>query len=136
MAAPPRFFSNAVLYRWLGVKVGPVTGYGALSEQYVGGVLPGLDTCRVPHRGLQWHEIRAVAATVCSRFIDARDRWHVGGTIYANAWGGRVAVYASVGDFAGGTFGSHARLRWLHGLLRLVGAGTVSTPCRSFRIMD
>ena len=95
--------------RWLGVNVGAVAGYGAMAEQYDGGVLPGLAAGRAPHRGTQWHALRATAATVCSRFIDARDRWHVGSTIYANALGGRVAVYASVGDFAAGTFGKHVR---------------------------
>lgn len=104
--------------KYLGVDVGAPQNYTIMAETYSGDVLPGVHACRVPHRGRRWRELTLRGAPLASEFIDAKNRRHVGSAIYRNALGGRVAMAASWGDFDWGTFGSHARLRWLHGLLR------------------
>jgi hypothetical protein len=104
---------------YTGVNIGEKQNFGVMSESYNQGMLPGVHACRVPHRGMDWYELTLSGASEVSEFIDARNRRHVGSTVFENPLGGRVAVYASEGDLAPyGTFGSHARLRWLHGMLR------------------
>jgi len=104
----------------LGVKTGPRHTYGVMAETYENGVLPGVTACRIPHRGMKWHQIEPAGATVTGRFTDAKNRFHTGSTVFENSLGGRVAVYASVGPLAMGEFGNPARLRWLHGMLRWI----------------
>ncbi|MDD5704668.1 MAG: hypothetical protein PHR35_01995 [Kiritimatiellae bacterium] len=104
--------------RYLGVRADTQRDYGIVSEVYADGILPGVSACRMPHRGWRWHEIVPVGAQVASRLVDSKNRHHTGSTVFINELGGRVAIYASVGDFAMGTFGCHGRLRWLHGVLR------------------
>ena len=103
---------------YLGVEVGEHRDYGVQSELYIEGVLPGMPGRRVPHRGTNWHEMHTRNSICTSVFIDSADGRHTGSTVYENSLGGRVAVYAHIGDFRYGTFGSHARIRWLHGILR------------------
>ena len=103
--------------RHIGVRIGERGGHGLHAEIYSRGVLPDVGQIRVPNRGRVWYEMEAVGATVLSRFIDPMYRLHTGSAIFENELGGRVAVYSGVGD-AQGTFASHARLRWLHALLR------------------
>jgi hypothetical protein len=43
--------------------------------------------------------------------------------LFTNSQGGRIAVYAQNSDMQGGLFGSHARRRWLHGLLLWLSNG-------------
>ncbi|GEM_PF-1361618 len=128
-----RIFSGAVLLdagaaevvqqrgfgEYLGVKIGKAQTYGIMAEYYHDNVLPGVHACRVPHRGSNWHAMELCGACLVSEFIDAKNRYHPGSAIFKNRLGGRVAVYDSIGDLApGGIFGSHARVRWLHGILR------------------
>lgn len=101
----------------LGARIGERGGYGMQAENYCGGGLPGLEESRVPNRGRMWREMETAGATVVSRLIDPKNRPHTGSAIFENGHGGRVAVYAGVGD-SEGTLASHARLRWLHGVLR------------------
>lgn len=104
-----------------GVRVLDPRDYGIVSEQYLDNVLPGVHACRVPHRGMRWRGLEPKGAVLASEFIDSGNRHHPGCTVYENDLGGRAVVYASVGDLSPyGTFGSHARLRWLHGALRWI----------------
>ena len=105
--------------RYLGVTVGTAPTFGVISEIYEDNVLPGVHACRVPHRGFRWRELELAGAQWASRFTDAKGRRYVGSTIHVNELGGRVAVYASIGDLSPhGVFGNHARCRWLHGIMR------------------
>lgn len=104
---------------YLGVTVGPHQSYGVTAEVFQENILPGLNAQRVPHRGVSWYKLTLSGANLVSWFIDAKNHRHVGSTIYENRLGGRVAILAASGDFVpNGTFGNHARLRWLHGILR------------------
>ena len=109
----------------LGVAVGDRQTYSIMAETYRGGVLPGLEQRRTPHRGSDWYELTLCGAQMASEFVDGKDRRYVGSAVYENKLGGRVAVYASVGDLSPeNTFGSHSRLRWLHGTLRWISRET------------
>lgn len=110
--------------KYLGVEVAKEAAFGTSNEVYADGVLPGLAGQRVPHRSRRWNPLREAGARVLSHFTDAMNRRYPGSTIFENPLGGRVAVYSSVGDFAMGTFGRHARLRWLHALLRWLSRDT------------
>jgi hypothetical protein len=103
--------------RLLGVRVGAPAGHGVHAEAFAGGILPGVDAIRVPNRNRAWRDIQPAGASVVSELIDPRNRRHVGSAVFENEPGGRVAVCACVGDTEG-TLASHARRRWLHGLLR------------------
>ena len=48
---------------------------------------------------------------------------HVGTALFKNSRGGRIAIYAQNSDMQGGLFGSHARRRWLHGVLLWLSGG-------------
>ncbi len=109
----------------LGVQVNSHRKQGIQSEEYPDGMLPGVTKIRVPHRGSDWDEVelldpRAVAA---SYFCDMLGEKHIGTALYKNAHGGRIAVYAQNSDMQGGLFGSHARRRWLHGVLTWLSGG-------------
>ncbi len=102
----------------IGAQIGDWMPFGVMAERYVPGILPGISEIRVPHRGRRWREITPGSAKVTSYLIDEMNRKHVASTIFENQLGGRVAVYAHVGDFApAGLFASHARLRWLRAVL-------------------
>ncbi len=112
-AACDRGFSDLV-----GAQIGEWMPFGVMAEKYVPEVLPGVFEIRVPHRGRRWREIAPGSGQVTSYLIDEMNRKHVASTIYENQLGGRVAVYAHVGDFTpAGLFASHARLRWLRSVL-------------------
>jgi len=103
--------------RLIGVKVGEHHSYSSHSEVFHGDILNGLETIRVPNRNRDWFEIEPAGAIVVSHLIDPKNRYHPGGTIFENERGGRVAIHADVGDTEG-SLPSHARQRWLHGVLR------------------
>ena len=105
---------------YIGVSVGERASCGIHAERYNGGILPCVDEIRVPHRGNNWYELHSSRGKIVSNFIDPRYDFHIGSTIYENELGGRAAVYAGVGDMSfQGNVGcqSHARLRWIHGIL-------------------
>ena len=109
----------------LGVKVNRHRTQGIQSEEYVDGKLPGVGKIRVPHRGTDWDEVEILDqhVEVASYFCDMLGEKHVGTTLFKNSGGGRVAIYAQNSDMQGGLFGSHARLRWLHGVLTWLSDG-------------
>lgn len=110
---------------WLGVQVGEKTGFGGQSECHRAGVINPVEQ-RISFRGNRWRHLKARGAEVVSELIDSRNRYHLGSTIFTNPHGGRVAIYNSVGELASGSFGDHARLTWLHGMLTWLNRGTFS----------
>ncbi len=109
----------------IGVKVNRHRTQGIQSEEYVDNRLPGVTAIRVPHRGADWDELELAAASaqVASWFCDLLGEKHIGTTLYQNAKGGRVIVYAQNSEMQSGLFGSHARRRWLHGVLLWLSQG-------------
>ena len=101
---------------WLGVSVGEKSGFGGQSERYRAGAIIPVEQ-RIPFRGNRWRHMEATGAEIVSDFIDSCNTYHVGSTIFTNHNGGRVAIYNSVGEPASGSFGDHARIKWLHGIL-------------------
>ncbi len=108
----------------LGVEVGELHKTGEIAEKFMSDILPGVYEVRVPHRGFLWREMVSTGAVVASEFIDPKDHRVPGSTYFENSAGGRIAVYAAIGDFSWGTFGSHARSRWLRGVLRKLSQDT------------
>ncbi len=110
---------------WLGVKVNRHRTQGIQSEEYLGGKLPGLTKIRVPHRGTDWDELEMAypLVEVASYFCDMLGEKHVGTALFKNAAGGRIAIYAQNSDMQNGLFGSHARRRWLHGVVTWLSDG-------------
>ncbi len=107
-----------------GVMVKQHRMQGIQSEEYVGEILPGVTPIRVPHRGSDWDEVECThPAVVASWFCDMLGEKHVGTVLTTNSQGGRIAIYAQNSDMQGGLFGSHARLRWLHGVLAFLSGG-------------
>lgn len=97
---------------------------GIQSEIYVKSELPGVTTIRVPHRGADWDRVELQpGAVTASYFLDFMGIQHPGTVLFRNTLGGRIAVYAQNSDMQGGVFGSHARLRWLHGVLTWITNG-------------
>ena len=68
-------------------------------------------------------ELADASAQVASWFCDLLGEKHLGTVLYQNAQGGRVIVYAQNSDMQSGLFGSHARRRWLHGVLLWLSQG-------------
>lgn len=122
----------ALQQRGFGEHVGPQVGQyataAAMAESYEDDALPGVYAVRVPLRSMRWRELAVPQSgsspvTVASWFIDGFNRRHVGSTLFENSLGGRVGVFACVGEMRYGTFFSHARLRWLRGMLRWLSRG-------------
>jgi hypothetical protein len=109
----------------LGVKVRRHRTQGIQSEEYLDDRLPGVAKIRVPHRGADWDEVEIVdpRVQVASYFCDMLGEKHIGTALFSNSQGGRVAIYAQNSDMQNGLFGSHARRRWLHGVLTWLCAG-------------
>ncbi len=109
----------------LGVKINQHRANGIQSEEYLDGRLPGVTKIRVPHRGADWDEMEIIdpQVEVASYFCDMLGEKHAGTVLFKNSRGGRVAVYAQNSDMQGGLFGSHARRRWLHGVLTWLSGG-------------
>ncbi len=109
----------------LGVKVNRHRTQGIQSEEYLDDRLPGVTKIRVPHRGADWDELEILdpQVEVVSYFCDMLGEKHVGTALFENSSGGRVAIYAQNSDMQGGLFGSHARRRWLHGVLTWLSNG-------------
>ena len=110
----------------LGVTVGAPATFGALAEMYAADVLPGVTPVRVPLRSNRWRFLEPAddgegGARVVSWFIDPKNNRHAGSVVFENALGGRVGVFAAIGEMQWGTFFSHARLRWLRGMIRWLG---------------
>lgn len=108
-----------------GIKVNRHRTEGIQSEEYLDDALPGVRKIRVPHRGADWDEVETVdpQVKIASYFCDMLGEKHVGTALFNNSQGGRVAVYAQNSDMQGGLFGSHARRRWLHGVLTWLSGG-------------
>ena len=107
------------LGEYLGVKVGEKLNHGHTAEQYLDGILPGVYSCRAPHRAKEMYEIELNGAEATSYFIDSKFRHHVGSVIYENSRGGRVGIHSSIGNAPPeGLTDSHARKRWIHGVIR------------------
>ena len=113
----------------LGVKVNHHRTQGIQSEEYLDGRLPGVTKIRVPHRGADWDEVEILqlGVQVASYFCDMLGEKHIGTALFENSRGGRIAIYAQNSDMQGGLFGSHARRRWLHGVLTWLGRGQFQT---------
>jgi hypothetical protein len=109
----------------IGVKINRHRNQGIQSEEYVEARLPGVKKIRVPHRGTDWDEVEILnpQVEVASYFCDMLGEKHIGTALFKNSSGGRVAIYAQNSDMQGGLFGSHARLRWLHGVLMWLSDG-------------
>ncbi len=109
----------------LGVKVNHHRTQGIQSEEYLDDKLPGVTKIRVPHRGADWDELEILDSRIeiASSFCDMLGEKHIGTALFQNSRGGRVAVYAQNSDMQGGLFGSHARRRWLHGVLIWLSRG-------------
>ncbi len=108
-----------------GVRAGDWQPMGVVSEEFSAEVLPGVDAARTPHRGARWRLLEpAPGARVASWYVDAAGRRCPGTVVFENAAGGRIVVSGQVGDVEPhGVFGSHARLRWLHGALAWITRG-------------
>jgi hypothetical protein len=63
------------------------TLYGSHANDVIIGVLPGLEEIRVPNRSATWRDVEAVDAMIASRFIDPKNRLHVGSTVFENGLG-------------------------------------------------
>ena len=120
-----RIISERGFGNLLGVKVNQHRTQGIQSEEYLADKLPGVTKIRVPHRGADWDELELLDAqvAVASYFCDMLGEKHIGTALFENSRGGRVAVYAQNSDLQGGLFGSHARRRWLHGVLLWLSRG-------------
>lgn len=113
---------------YLGLYVDDCPTPFAVSESYVDHVLPGVYAIRVPLRSNRWRSITVQNGTpyetkTASWFIDGLNNRYIGSTIHENRLGGRIGVFASIGDMHGGTFFSHARVRWLRGMLQWLSRG-------------
>jgi hypothetical protein len=120
-----RMISERGLAELLGVKVNRHRTQGIQSEEYLDDKLPGVTKIRVPHRGADWDEVEILdpRVEVASYFCDMIGEKHIGTALFKNSLGGRIAIYAQNSDMQGGLFGSHARQRWLHGVLTWLSAG-------------
>lgn len=109
----------------LGIEIGEHHNNVIQSEEYEVDVLPNVDKIRVPHRGADWDEIQIkdTSAKVASYFLDFLGQKFIGTVVYKNNLGGRVVIYAQNSDMQSGLFGSHARMRWLHGVLSWLSDG-------------
>ena len=103
----------------LGVKINRHRTQGIQSEEYLDNCLPGVTKIRVPHRGADRDEVEILnpQVVVASYFCDMLGEKHIGTALFKNSAGGRIAIYAQNSDMQAGLFGSHARRRWLHGVL-------------------
>lgn len=119
-----RLLSGRGFGEYTGVIVKEHHTNGIQSEIYVNNLLPGVTAIRVPHRGADWDQLELQkGARTASYFLDVLGVQHPGTVLYSNSLGGRVVVYAQNSDMQGGLFGSHARLRWLHGVLTWISNG-------------
>jgi len=120
-----RLISERGYGEMLGVKVNRHRTQGIQSEEYLDDRLPGVAKIRVPHRGADWDEVEILDSRVevASYFCDLLGEKHIGTALFQNSSGGRVAIYAQNSDMQSGLFGSHARRRWLHGVLTWLSAG-------------
>jgi hypothetical protein len=120
-----RMISERGLAELLGVKVNRHRTQGIQSEEYLDDKLPGVTKIRVPHRGADWDEVEILdpRVEVASYFCDMIGEKHLGTALFKNSRGGRIAIYAQNSDMQGGLFGSHARRRWLHGVLTWLSDG-------------
>jgi len=120
-----RIIINRGFGDWLGVTIGEHHNNTIQSEAYEDNILPNVTKIRVPHRGADWDEIQLAnnTARVASYFLDFPGQKHIGTVVYKNNAGGRIVIYAQNSDMQGGLFGSHARLRWLHGVLNWLSDG-------------
>lgn len=120
-----RIISERGLAELLGVKVNRHRTQGIQSEEYLDDKLPGVTKIRVPHRGADWDEVETLDSRVevASYFCDMLGEKHIGTALFKNSLGGRIAIYAQNSDMQGGLFGSHARRRWLHGVLTWLSGG-------------
>ena len=109
----------------LGVKINRHRTQGIQSEEYLDNCLPGVTKIRVPHRGADWDEVEILnrQVVVASDFCDMLGEKHIGTALFKNSVGGRIAIYAQNSDMQAGLFGSHARRRWLHGVLTWLSDG-------------
>jgi hypothetical protein len=109
----------------IGVKVNGHRTQGIQSEEYLADRLPGVAKIRVPHRGADWDEVEISnpQVEVASHFCDMLGGKHIGTALFKNSAGGRIAIYAQNSDMQSGLFGSHARRRWLHGVLLWLSRG-------------
>jgi hypothetical protein len=120
-----RMISERGFAGMLGVKVNHHRTQGIQSEEYLDHRLPGVTAIRVPHRGADWDELEILdpRVEVASYFCDMLGEKHIGTALFENSPGGRVVIYAQNSDMQGGLFGSHARRRWLHGVLTWLSGG-------------
>ena len=120
-----RIVSERGFGKLLGVRVNLHRKQGIQSEEYLDGCLPGVTKIRVPHRGADWDELEISDphVTIASYFCDMLGEKHIGTALFKNSAGGRIAIYAQNSDMQGGLFGSHARRRWLHGVLLWLSDG-------------
>jgi hypothetical protein len=120
-----RLVSERGFGEMLGVKVNRHRTQGIQSEEYLDDRLPGVTKIRVPHRGTDWDELEILdpGVQVASYFCDMLGEKHIGAALLKNSDGGRIAIYAQNSDMQAGLFGSHARRRWLHGVLTWLSSG-------------
>jgi hypothetical protein len=114
----------AIIQRKMGMFIGATIGakphYAVQAECYYGGILPGVNPCRVPHKGFNWRVMDAAkGAVICSSFIDAADNLTPGSILYRNTLGGKIMTLGITGDCGPyAMWQNHARLRFLHGAIQ------------------
>jgi len=110
--------------KYLGVRVGEKQTFGCLAEKYRVGTINKTNV-RIPYRGYKWRHMETDGAEITSEYIDSRNTYYPASMIFENSLGGRVAIYNNVGDMSPtGTFGNHARIDWLHSVLRWLSRST------------
>lgn len=109
----------------IGVRVNQHRTQGVLSEEHLAHQLPGVTPLIEPHYGFDWDELERLdpRVEIASYFLDSLGEKNIGTALFQNARGGRVAIYAQNSDMS--VFGSHARLRWLHGVLLWLSRGQI-----------
>jgi hypothetical protein len=107
--------------KYLGVQIGCKKDFAIQSEIYYPGILDGVESFRCPHKGFDWYEMHITEAKKCSDFLVASGDLLPGSTVFTNSLGGRIVVYAKVGDcMPYANWGNHARKRWLNSVMKFL----------------
>lgn len=104
---------------WIGVSAGELSNCGTMSEVFCGELEPGIRGRMMPQRMLsnRWRILTPNhGARVDTELVEPLGTRKPGTVCYENTLGGRVCVYAGIGDLSE-AFENHVRIRWLNTLL-------------------